>query len=132
MSLALAARFPAAGRPHANACGHRHPSLFCFRRTRRPAGAQFEGSNEVGVFSRLTNSYALVCNGGAANFYSVFEAELAEHIPVVRCTIAGCRFVGRVTAGEWDAPPRMPGPFAGLAKRGAAAGETSAIAVPQR
>jgi translation initiation factor 6 len=52
------------------------------------------------VFSRVTNSYALVCNGGAQNFYSVFESELADHMPVVRCTIAGCRFVGRVTAGE--------------------------------
>lgn len=96
----MSARAPAAGRPHEHALCHRHPSLFCARASRRPAGAQFEGSNEVGVFSRLTNSYALVCNGGAANFYSVFEAELAEHIPVVRCTIAGCRFVGRVTAGE--------------------------------
>lgn len=61
---------------------------------------QFEGSNEIGVFSRLTNSYCLVCVGGSESFYSVFEATLADHIPVVHCTIAGCRFVGRVSVGN--------------------------------
>ncbi len=60
----------------------------------------FEGSNEVGVFSKLTNAYCLVCLGGSQNFYSVFEGELAEHIPVVHTSIAGCRFVGRVTVGN--------------------------------
>jgi hypothetical protein len=49
---------------------------------------------------RLTNSYCLVCVGGSESFYSVFEATLADHIPVVHCTIAGCRFVGRVSVGE--------------------------------
>mmetsp|Transcript_14319 Transcript_14319/g.49771 ORF Transcript_14319/g.49771 Transcript_14319/m.49771 type:complete len:246 (-) Transcript_14319:542-1279(-) len=61
---------------------------------------QFEGSNDVGVFSRLTNAYCLVCIGGSENFYSVFESELADDIPVVHTSIAGCRFVGRVTAGN--------------------------------
>lgn len=60
----------------------------------------FESSNEVGVFSKLTNSYCLVCNGGSQNFYSVFESELADDIPVVHCSIAECRFVGRVTVGN--------------------------------
>jgi translation initiation factor 6 len=54
----------------------------------------------VGVFAKLTNSYALVCLGGSQNFYSVFEGELAEHVPVVHTSIAGCRFVGRVTVGN--------------------------------
>eukprot|EP01039_Chlorochromonas_danica_P004696 gene4696-5143_t len=62
--------------------------------------AQFENSNEIGVFSNLTNSYALVAIGGSENFYSVFEQELADHIPVVHTSIAGCRFVGRVTVGN--------------------------------
>ena len=31
--------------------------------------AQFENSNEVGVFSMLTNSYCLVAVGGSENFY---------------------------------------------------------------
>lgn len=31
--------------------------------------AQFENSNEIGVFARLTNSYCLVALGGSENFY---------------------------------------------------------------
>jgi translation initiation factor 6 len=62
--------------------------------------AQFENSNEIGVFSNLTNAYALVAIGGSENFYSVFEQELSDHIPVVHTSIAGCRFVGRVTVGK--------------------------------
>lgn len=62
--------------------------------------AQFEGSNEVGVFARLTNAYCLVCTGGSSSFYSVFEAALADDIPVVHCSIAGCRFIGRVAVGN--------------------------------
>ena len=29
----------------------------------------FENNNEIGVFSKLTNSYCLVAIGGSANFY---------------------------------------------------------------
>ncbi|ETV90519.1 eukaryotic translation initiation factor 6 [Aphanomyces invadans] len=61
---------------------------------------QFENSNEIGVFSKLTNSYALVCVGGSENFYSTFEAELADHIPVIHCSMASCRFIGRVSVGN--------------------------------
>ncbi|TQS32574.1 hypothetical protein Golomagni_07106 [Golovinomyces magnicellulatus] len=52
---------------------------------------QFENSSEIGVFARLTNAYCLVAIGGSANFYSTFEAELADVIPVVHCSIAGTR-----------------------------------------
>lgn len=38
--------------------------------------------------------------GGSENFYSVFEAELSAHIPVVHATIGGNRFVGRATVGN--------------------------------
>lgn len=34
---------------------------------------QFEGNNEVGVFSKLTNAYCLVAIGGSANFYRYVE-----------------------------------------------------------
>lgn len=61
---------------------------------------QFENSNDIGVFSTLTNSYALVAVGGAENFYSVFEAELADHIPVIHATIAGTRIIGRMCVGN--------------------------------
>ena len=65
-----------------------------------PVGAQFEGNNDIGVFSKLTNKYCLVCTGGSENFYGAFETELADQIPVIHSSIAGCRFVGRVTAGR--------------------------------
>lgn len=61
---------------------------------------QYEGSGEVGVFAALTNSYCLVAQGGSANFYSVFEAELGGHIPVIRTSIAGIRIIGRLTVGN--------------------------------
>ncbi|XP_013410925.1 eukaryotic translation initiation factor 6-like [Lingula anatina] len=61
---------------------------------------QFEGNNEIGVFSKLTNAYCLVAIGGAENFYSVFEGELSDTIPVVHTSIAGCRIIGRLTVGN--------------------------------
>ncbi|KAJ3391608.1 eukaryotic translation initiation factor 6 [Lobulomyces angularis] len=62
--------------------------------------AQFENSNDIGVFSKLTNSYSLVAIGGSENFYSVFESELADSIPVIHTSIAGTRIIGRLTAGN--------------------------------
>ncbi|KAK6185315.1 hypothetical protein SNE40_007576 [Patella caerulea] len=62
--------------------------------------AQFEGNNEIGVFSKLTNAYCLVAIGGSENFYSIFEGELGETIPVVHASIAGCRIIGRLTVGN--------------------------------
>lgn len=56
---------------------------------------QFENNNEVGVFSKLTNSYCLVAIGGSENFYSVFEGELSDVMPVVHASIAGCRIIGK-------------------------------------
>ncbi|KAK5986231.1 Eukaryotic translation initiation factor 6 [Trichostrongylus colubriformis] len=60
----------------------------------------YEGSNDVGVFCTLTNSYCLVGIGGTQNFYSTVEAELAEVIPVVHTSITSTRIVGRVTVGN--------------------------------
>ena len=60
----------------------------------------FENSNDIGVFARLTNAYCLVAIGGSENFYSVFESELAQHIPVIHTTIAGSRIIGRLTCGN--------------------------------
>jgi len=61
---------------------------------------QFENNNEIGVFSKLTNAYCLVAIGGSENFYSVFEAELTDTIPVVHTSIAGCRIIGRMCVGN--------------------------------
>lgn len=60
----------------------------------------YENSNEVGVFAKLTNSYCLTAIGGSENFYSVFESALADHIPVVHCSIASTRIIGRLTQGN--------------------------------
>eukprot|EP00729_Bicosta_minor_P000570 gene570-29816_t len=62
--------------------------------------AQYEGSNEVGVFAKLTNTYCLVAMGGSENFYSVFEGELADAIPVVHTSIGGTRIVGRMVVAN--------------------------------
>lgn len=35
---------------------------------------QFENSNEVGVFAKLTNAYCLVALGGSENFYRYVQA----------------------------------------------------------
>jgi translation initiation factor 6 (eIF-6) len=40
--------------------------------------AQFENSNEVGVFSRLTNSYAIVAIGASENFYRCVNSARPE------------------------------------------------------
>ena len=74
---------------------------------------RFENSTDIGVFSMLTNKYALTAIGGSMNFYSVFESELAETIPIVRASIAGTRIIGRMCAGA-DARPPPPRPACGL------------------
>lgn len=54
------------------------------------------GSERALTFTRSSQ----VGIGGSENFYSVFESELADHIPVVHASIAGCRIVGRLCVGE--------------------------------
>ena len=61
---------------------------------------QFENSNDIGVFAKLTNNYCLVSNSGSENFYSFFEADLGSHIPVIHTSIGGTRIVGRLTVGN--------------------------------
>ncbi|KAN0130315.1 translation initiation factor 6 [Lactarius tabidus] len=61
---------------------------------------QFENSSDIGFFSKLTNAYCLVAIQGSTNFYSAFEAELSEVIPVVHTSIGGTCIIGRLTAGN--------------------------------
>lgn len=51
-------------------------------------------------FTTSPLSFIISGIGGSENFYSIFESELSEHIPVIHATIAGCRFVGRTTVGN--------------------------------
>ncbi|KAG0080642.1 eukaryotic translation initiation factor 6 [Podila epicladia] len=62
--------------------------------------AQFENNNEIGVFAMLTNAYCLVALGGSTNFYSSFEAELGDIVPIVHTSIAGTRIIGRLCVGN--------------------------------
>uniref|UniRef100_A0A7E4UV86 Eukaryotic translation initiation factor 6 n=1 Tax=Panagrellus redivivus TaxID=6233 RepID=A0A7E4UV86_PANRE len=61
---------------------------------------QYEACNDIGVFCKLTNKYCLVGHGGSDNFLHIVEGELSDTIPVVNCSIAGTRIVGRVTVGN--------------------------------
>ncbi|CAD6582055.1 MAG: Eukaryotic translation initiation factor 6 [Cyphobasidiales sp. Tagirdzhanova-0007] len=62
---------------------------------------RYENSSDIGVFAKLTNSYCLASmSTGSTNFFSSFEAELADVIPVVQTSIAGTRIIGRLTAGN--------------------------------
>lgn len=54
--------------------------------------------------------YCLTALASSSNFYSVFEAELQDVIPVIHTTIAGTRIVGRLTAGTSS-------PYTGLVKQ---------------
>ncbi|PSS36777.1 hypothetical protein EW026_g4537 [Hermanssonia centrifuga] len=61
---------------------------------------QFENSSDIGVFAKLTNSYCLTAVQGSTNFYSAFESELGDVIPIVHTTIGGTRIIGRLSAGN--------------------------------
>lgn len=61
---------------------------------------RYQSSSEVGVFSLLTNTYCLVGLGGSENFYSAFEQELANHIPVVHCTVSSTKIIGSMMVGN--------------------------------
>ena len=61
---------------------------------------QFENSNDIGVFAKLTNGYCLAAVGGSYNFYSALESELGNFIPVIQTTIGGSKIIGRTTAGN--------------------------------
>ena len=58
----------------------------------------FENNSEIGVFVKLTNAYCLVANTGQEQ-YKIFEDEYADVIPVIKTSIAGCRIIGRLSAG---------------------------------
>lgn len=63
--------------------------------------AAYENCSEIGVFCRLTNSYALVGLSSAENFYGLVQGELEPHgIPVVHCTLGDTRIVGRMCVGN--------------------------------
>jgi len=62
--------------------------------------AKYENSNEIGVYSRLANNYCMVGVGASENFYSVFESELTDTIPVFHASIGGVAIVGTLCVGN--------------------------------
>lgn len=60
----------------------------------------FENNSEIGCFAKLTNKYCLVASGGSENFYSMFQEKFGKHIPVVHASIAQCKIIGRLAAGN--------------------------------
>ncbi len=52
--------------------------------------------------NKSLDSYCLTAVGGSTNFYSVFESELGDVMPIVHTTIGGTRIVGRLTAGPFE------------------------------
>lgn len=77
----------------------------CVERAGAPCTAPSQTSRDarpslLSIPRPATHSYCLTALGGSENFYSVFEQELADHIPVIHASVAGCRFIGRVTVGN--------------------------------
>ncbi|ETE69145.1 Eukaryotic translation initiation factor 6, partial [Ophiophagus hannah] len=76
------------------------PPVFAGSLTVMAVRASFENNNEIGCFAKLTNAYCLVAIGGSEGFYSVFEGELSDTVPVIHASIAGCRIIGRMCVGN--------------------------------
>jgi len=63
--------------------------------------AAYESSQDIGVFTLLTNTYCLVAPAASMNYYSVLESTLVPHgLPVVRTTVNGSLVVGRICVGN--------------------------------
>ena len=60
----------------------------------------YEQSNDIGVFTKLTNSYCLAAAGAAESFYALYDAALSKHIPVIVTTIFGTKLTGTMTVGN--------------------------------
>jgi len=62
--------------------------------------ASYEHLVEIGVFSMITNAYALVGQTTSENYYSLLQRNLSKHIPVIHCTIGGTRNIGSCCVGN--------------------------------
>merc|ERR1711939_450630 len=61
---------------------------------------QFENSDDIGTFSRLTNSFCIIPPGSSKKFYSAFESEIKNTIPLLKTSIAATKIVGRLCVGN--------------------------------
>lgn len=60
----------------------------------------FDGSNEVGVYACLTDTYCLVAADPPSDFLEVLRTGLGTAFPIVPCTIAGSRHIGEMAVGN--------------------------------
>lgn len=63
---------------------------------------KFQSSSEIGAYSLLTNSYAILpVTANDSFFTSMFENALAnDSIPIIHSSIAGTDIIGRLTVGN--------------------------------
>uniref|UniRef100_A0A8D1Z2X4 Eukaryotic translation initiation factor 6 n=1 Tax=Sus scrofa TaxID=9823 RepID=A0A8D1Z2X4_PIG len=75
----------------------------CIGRESGPAGIVWVGGGEKclesGAAAGRAQALRLLCPPSSC-LYSVFEGELADTIPVVHASIAGCRIIGRMCVGN--------------------------------
>lgn len=56
--------------------------------------AQYESNNEIGCFTKLTNTYCIVGQGASPNYYSFLQNHLSQHMPVIYASIFETRLLG--------------------------------------
>jgi len=61
---------------------------------------KYRTSNDIGAFSKLTNTYCIVGEGGSNSFYDVIETQLQGRMGVIQTSISGTNLVGRMLAGN--------------------------------
>ena len=58
----------------------------------------FENSQEIGCFLKLTNAYCLMAAGSTEAFANIVESNV--DVPCIPITIAGTKIIGRMCAGN--------------------------------
>jgi translation initiation factor 6 len=62
--------------------------------------SQFRSSSDIGIFTLLTNTYALIPFNSKKQFSSLYEITLNHNIPIISCSIASSHTIGCLTVGN--------------------------------
>lgn len=60
----------------------------------------YQKSDQIGVFIKLTNSFCLIPQNVPENLYKVLKYELSNKIPIILSSIIGSKCVGRLVIGN--------------------------------
>mmetsp|Transcript_20971 Transcript_20971/g.17391 ORF Transcript_20971/g.17391 Transcript_20971/m.17391 type:complete len:216 (+) Transcript_20971:1-648(+) len=60
----------------------------------------FEGSDEIGCFFKLTNKYCLLPKNGPENFNNTVRKNLSSQCSIVECSISNTKLLGSMTQGN--------------------------------